>query len=179
MISGSITPIRTSHGVMDGEMGRTSIIRNTIRVLSRAFCMLLSIFLAHPSSSLSNTPGAVASLTFYGNGVQIYGATSPDYGQYSVSLDGGVAQPYKSAPTPRIFRAQQLLYMAAGLPTGMHTLTYINARTNITDIDYAIVSQYNVPQDPNTGPQPAKPSSSASTTTSTTPSGGSGTASPS
>jgi hypothetical protein len=95
--------------------------------------------------SLTNTKGGKATLNFYGNAVALYGATSSNHGPYSVSLDGGDSQSFNGSQIA--FRPQQLLYLASGLKTGQHTLTLVNDDDQtFTDIDFAIVSQYDVKQ---------------------------------
>jgi hypothetical protein len=105
--------------------------------------------------------------------VQLYGATSMNHGPYTVALDGAAPVAYNGSQVA--FRPQQLLYVAAGLPTGMHTVTLANTGATYTDLDYAIVSRYGEPQGstgPSAGPSsvPASnvPGSSSASNTGTT-----------
>jgi hypothetical protein len=137
---------------------------------------------ADARGSATNAPGAKASFSFYGNGVQLYGATSMNHGPYTVALDGAAPVAYNGSQVA--FRPQQLLYVAAGLPTGMHTVTLANTGTTYTDLDYAVVSRYGEPQG-NTGPSagpssvPASnvPGSSSASSKATTAAPGAGTSS--
>jgi hypothetical protein len=61
-----------------------------------------------------------------------------------VSLDGAAPQPFNG--TQVAFRSQQMMYMASGLPSGPHTVVLTNVGGLFTDVDYAIVSRYGVPQ---------------------------------
>jgi hypothetical protein len=114
--------------------------------------------------------------------VQLYGATSMNHGPYTVALDGAPPQAYNGSQVA--FRPQQLLYVAAGLPTGMHTVTLANTGTTYTDLDYAVVSRYGEPQGstgPSAGPSsvPASnvPGSSSASSKATTAAPGAGTSS--
>jgi hypothetical protein len=62
---------------------------------------------AEAKYSGANTNGAQATFKFYGNGVQLYGATSSNHGPYTVALDGGAPAQYNG--TQFKFRPQQLL----------------------------------------------------------------------
>ncbi|EIN11123.1 hypothetical protein PUNSTDRAFT_133172 [Punctularia strigosozonata HHB-11173 SS5] len=91
---------------------------------------------------LANAPNAAATLTFFGNAVSVYGATSGNHGPYSVSLDGLPGQNYNGSQIH--FRPQMLLYYASGLPTTQHSLVLTNTGngSTFTDIDFAIVSRW-------------------------------------
>jgi hypothetical protein len=59
--------------------------------------------------SKASKDGAQAVFRFCGNGVQLYGGTSLDYGLYNVTLDGGPPAQYSAATSSGVSRAQQLL----------------------------------------------------------------------
>ncbi|THH16184.1 hypothetical protein EW146_g4410 [Bondarzewia mesenterica] len=71
----------------------------------------------------TSTQGATATIAFNGTGIWLYGAKRPNYGPYSISIDGEAVQGSASSTT-RAFR--QLLGGKSGLPMGRHTVTLMN-----------------------------------------------------
>jgi hypothetical protein len=65
--------------------------------------------MAHCLHSKASKDGAQAAFRFCGNGVQIYGGTSMDYGLYNVTLDGAPPVQHNAATSSGVSRAQQLL----------------------------------------------------------------------
>ncbi|PSS34144.1 hypothetical protein PHLCEN_2v1812 [Hermanssonia centrifuga] len=92
--------------------------------------------------SRTNVNGASASLLFNGSAITVYGATSTDYGLFSVSLDGNA--PLLLNGSAPMFRPQNMLYYAGGLSDEVHSLTFTNADPNGSwfDLDKFVVSTW-------------------------------------
>ncbi|KAF9050012.1 hypothetical protein BJ165DRAFT_1455802 [Panaeolus papilionaceus] len=69
-----------------------------------------------------------------GSGFSIFGGHRPNYGTYSISVDGQVVQNGSSQSTSP--SAQQLLSSVSGLPNGLHTVTFTNTGNGPVDIDW-------------------------------------------
>ncbi|THG98734.1 hypothetical protein EW026_g3508 [Hermanssonia centrifuga] len=117
----------------------------------------------------TNVNGASASLLFNGSAITVYGATSTDYGLFSISLDGNDPPLLLNGSAP-VFRPQNMLvnvflfanimyavrdeavmaydlcaqYYAGGLSDETHNLTFTNADPNGSwfDLDKFVVSTW-------------------------------------
>jgi hypothetical protein len=93
---------------------------------------------------LSSSTSGSAIVSFNGNQVALYGATSGNHGLYSVSLDGQPPQKFNGSAVT--FRPQQLLYFASNLPSGDHKVVLTNLEDKVfTDFDFAIITTYGSP----------------------------------
>lgn len=82
---------------------------------------------------------ANVSFTFYGTGVQIYGAKRSNHGNYQIKIDQTVYSPVSgNAADPGTF--QTALFSAPSLNLGYHTVTMTNLGSspgsNFLDIDF-------------------------------------------
>ncbi|EIN08202.1 hypothetical protein PUNSTDRAFT_52662 [Punctularia strigosozonata HHB-11173 SS5] len=89
----------------------------------------------------TKTQGAAARITFFGECIYLYGATSSNHGNYSVAIDGGAPTSltgYTGTPTDpgTIFRPQTLLFFASGLAHDTHTLELTNTDTSGAYLDF-------------------------------------------
>ncbi|PSS34147.1 hypothetical protein PHLCEN_2v1815 [Hermanssonia centrifuga] len=91
----------------------------------------------------TNVNGASASLLFNGSAITVYGATSTDYGLFSISLDGNDPPLLLNGSAP-VFRPQNMLYYAGGLSDETHNLTFTNADPNGSwfDLNKFVVSTW-------------------------------------
>ncbi|KAI0342657.1 hypothetical protein BDW22DRAFT_1428833 [Trametopsis cervina] len=90
----------------------------------------------------TNTQGASATISFEGNSITVYGATSYDHALFSVQLDGGDPMLLNgTAPVPRY---QNMLYYAGGLANTSHVLDVANVDTTgmWLDLDKVVVSKW-------------------------------------
>lgn len=72
-----------------------------------------------------------------GTGISIYGGHRPNYGAFTISVDGQtIASGDASSPTAT---AQQLLGSASGLTNGPHTAVLTNSGGSAIDIDFVDV----------------------------------------
>jgi hypothetical protein len=87
--------------------------------------------------SASGAANTAAKISFFGNAIALYGATSTNHATYSVSIDGAPASTFNGSSIKPVFRAQRLLYYISNLPSGMHTATLTNLQDQFfTDFDY-------------------------------------------
>ncbi|KAI0091112.1 hypothetical protein BDY19DRAFT_683874 [Irpex rosettiformis] len=86
--------------------------------------------------------GASATISFVGNAISVYGATSGNHGEFAVSLDGGLSTSFDGSA--RKFRPQILLYYAANLSNGLHMLNITNTDTSgkFLDLDKVVISKW-------------------------------------
>ncbi|KAG8955860.1 hypothetical protein FRC04_006307 [Tulasnella sp. 424] len=92
----------------------------------------------------SNT--AKASLTFEGDAIAVYGGVGPQYGPYTVSLDG--QDPAQFTANSTNSHTQQILYFASGLGAGNHSIVINNNPTSIgnqLDLDYVQILGSGIP----------------------------------
>ncbi|KAJ6625888.1 hypothetical protein B0H10DRAFT_1782336, partial [Mycena sp. CBHHK59/15] len=91
--------------------------------------------LAYSGNSFHQTtaPGATATINFNGTGISFYGGRRPDYGVYTITVDGQTIVS-TSATGPGV-AAQQLLGSATGLANGPHTAVLTNTGVGM-DIDW-------------------------------------------
>ncbi|PPQ97792.1 hypothetical protein CVT26_012839 [Gymnopilus dilepis] len=92
------------------------------------------------SFMVTQLPNANVSFTFYGTGVQIYGAKRSNHGNYQIKIDQTVYSPVSgNAADPGTF--QTALFSAPSLNLGVHTVTMTNLGgttqgSNFLDIDF-------------------------------------------
>jgi len=80
----------------------------------------------------TSTNGATATITFTGTAFSVYGGRRPNYGTYSVTVDG---RPITSSTAQsNDASARQLLATAVGLPYGPHTAV-LTSTSGVIDID--------------------------------------------
>ncbi|KAI0783850.1 hypothetical protein BC629DRAFT_529107 [Irpex lacteus] len=86
--------------------------------------------------------GASAEISFQGNSIEIYGATSGNHGAFAVDIDGGPST-FLNGSAAKFF-PQNMLYWTDGLPTGPHTLTLWNLDSSgkYFDLDKVVVTQW-------------------------------------
>ena len=80
----------------------------------------------------ARTAGATLTTTFTGSGLGVYATRSLEYGSFSVSIDGGVADTVQlngDADT------QRLVYVKKGLPVKAHTLTLVSLDNKPVNVD--------------------------------------------
>ena len=58
---------------------------------------------------MTNQTGARATISFEGNSIALYGATSDNHGQYTVVLDGGLSMQLNGAAPQGMFRPKNML----------------------------------------------------------------------
>ncbi|CAK5281331.1 unnamed protein product [Mycena citricolor] len=81
----------------------------------------------------TNTTGATVTINFNGTGIEIYGAHRPEYGSYSMTMDGQSMGETSAASSA--VQAQQLLGSATELANGPHTAV-ITSNGSGMDIDW-------------------------------------------
>jgi hypothetical protein len=82
---------------------------------------------------VTNVVNANVSFSFYGTGVQIYGAKREQHGQFQITIDGLVYTPQNGASVNSIF--QTALFSTVALNEGYHTVTMTNLGAGL-DIDF-------------------------------------------
>ncbi|KAI0958907.1 hypothetical protein AcV7_004591 [Taiwanofungus camphoratus] len=90
---------------------------------------------SYSQASLHTTclDGATASITFNGTGIWLYGGHRPNYGSYTLSVDGSVILHANASSTEPITR--QLLGGLTGFSMGEHTVVLANAGNGSVDLD--------------------------------------------
>ncbi|KAI0783846.1 hypothetical protein BC629DRAFT_529054 [Irpex lacteus] len=63
---------------------------------------------------VTNQTGARATITFEGNAIAVYGATSDNHGPFTVVLDGGISTQLNGTAPTGVFRPQNLLVLLGG-----------------------------------------------------------------
>jgi hypothetical protein len=79
------------------------------------------------------TPGASATINFTGTGISFFGGNRPDYGDFTITVDGNVVTTAR-ASSPGL-EINQLLGSASGLTNGPHTAVLTNTGPAL-DIDH-------------------------------------------
>ncbi|KAJ3514114.1 hypothetical protein NLJ89_g2558 [Agrocybe chaxingu] len=82
----------------------------------------------------TSTEGATATIIFTGTGLSIFGGLRPNYGTYSISVDGRTVSSGSARSNEASFR--QILGAASGLPYGTHTAVITNSNGAPIDIDW-------------------------------------------
>ncbi|KAF9478820.1 hypothetical protein BDN70DRAFT_879533 [Pholiota conissans] len=82
----------------------------------------------------TNAQGATATIAFNGTGVWIFGGHRPNYGTYSIMVDGQTVVSGSSQANNA--SGNQLLGSASGLPYGFHTAILTNTGGAPIDIDW-------------------------------------------
>jgi len=77
----------------------------------------LSLYL-DDSYHTTTQPGATATIVFNGTGISFFGGKRPEYGSYSLSIDGSFVNGTASYPSPVV---NQLLGSVSGLTNELHT----------------------------------------------------------
>ncbi|KZS98294.1 hypothetical protein SISNIDRAFT_448495 [Sistotremastrum niveocremeum HHB9708] len=96
----------------------------------------------------TNEHDAQALVSFEGDAIYLYGATSGNHGTFSVQIDDGpIYNLNGSAPA---FRPRTLLWYQGGLKPGAHNLTMTNTGTsllanNYMDVDYVVTESFASP----------------------------------
>jgi len=86
------------------------------------------------SFTLTQTQGGVASFTFNGTGVNIFGSKRANHGFYQIAMDGAGLSPVSGQATPDQFQVS--LFNTSALPMGQHTVTLTNQGSSFVDIDF-------------------------------------------
>lgn len=87
---------------------------------------------------VTQAPNASVSFSFYGTGVQIYGAKRVNHGPYQVQIDSTVyPQVSGKASNPEIF--QTALFSTVALNNGFHNVTMKNVGSGNTALDIDFV----------------------------------------
>ncbi|KAF8800280.1 hypothetical protein BYT27DRAFT_7118036 [Phlegmacium glaucopus] len=88
------------------------------------------------SFTVTQVANASVSFTFYGTGVQLYGAQRADHGSYQVTIDSHTYSPAngKVNGTEEVFQTQ--LFQTAALQNGLHKVTMVNLGTTKLDLDF-------------------------------------------
>ena len=82
---------------------------------------------------VTNVAKANVSFSFYGTGVQIYGAKREQHGQFQITIDELVYTPQDGASVTPVF--QTALFSTVALNEGYHTVTMTNLGAGL-DIDF-------------------------------------------
>ncbi|KAF5328847.1 hypothetical protein D9619_011703 [Psilocybe cf. subviscida] len=85
------------------------------------------------SYMVTNVVNANVSFSFYGTGVQIYGAKRQQHGSFQITIDGLVYTPQNGASVNPVF--QTALFSTVALNEGYHTVTMANLGAGL-DIDF-------------------------------------------
>ncbi|PPQ98794.1 hypothetical protein CVT24_003352 [Panaeolus cyanescens] len=94
----------------------------------------LAVSYSGSSYHTASAQGATATFTFNGSGFTIFGGRRPNYGTYSISVDGQVVHTGSSqSPDPSF---QQTLASVNGLSDGLHTVVLTNTGSGSIDIDW-------------------------------------------
>ncbi|KIM45457.1 hypothetical protein M413DRAFT_66291 [Hebeloma cylindrosporum] len=87
------------------------------------------------SFTVTQTENAAMSFSFYGTGVQLYGAKRLNHGAYQVSIDSSVYPAVNgSVPDPGTF--QTALFSTTNLTSGYHTVRMTNLEARYLDLDF-------------------------------------------
>jgi hypothetical protein len=84
----------------------------------------------------TNVSQASVSFSFYGNGVQLFGAKRQNYSRYQISIDSKtypISDASSSYPQG-VF--QTSLFSTIALPVGYHTIQMTNIDHNTLDLDF-------------------------------------------
>ncbi|KAH7325197.1 hypothetical protein B0J17DRAFT_682622 [Rhizoctonia solani] len=111
-------------------------------------------------SMVTSTDGASVNITFNGNGIELYGKTGPNYGQFIAQIEGD-EEHQLNANSEQIH--DTLLFRQDNLTSGRHTVLVTNRGTSSLAITSAKPILW---RDPNT-PNPDTPSGSHTISTAT------------
>lgn len=84
---------------------------------------------------VTQVANASFSFTFYGTGVQLYGAERANHGLYQVFIDT-FEYPQTSGQLNGTERFQTVLFQTLGLTQGKHVLTVVNLGNTTFDVDF-------------------------------------------
>lgn len=79
---------------------------------------------------------ASVSFTFFGSGLQLYGAERPTHGLYQVTIDSRTYSPANGDVSAGREVFQAPLFQTAALKTGFHKLTVVNLGNSEFDLDF-------------------------------------------
>lgn len=79
---------------------------------------------------------ASVSFTFFGSGLQLYGANRPTHGSYQVTIDSRIYPPVDGGVSAGHEVFQAPLFQTAALKTGFHKLTVVNLGSLEFDLDF-------------------------------------------
>ncbi|KAF8197847.1 hypothetical protein BJ912DRAFT_1076102 [Pholiota molesta] len=82
----------------------------------------------------TDAQGAIATIAFNGTGLSIFGGRRPNYGTYSITVDGQVIT--SGSSQANVASGNQLLGSASGLVYGSHTVVLTNTGGVPIDIDW-------------------------------------------
>ncbi|KIJ39859.1 hypothetical protein M422DRAFT_32465 [Sphaerobolus stellatus SS14] len=109
-----------------------------------------SNFTTAPSTSyfggtrhITGLKNANATLSFYGNGISVYGTRGTGYGSFSVLLDGQNQSASTSSSGNDSQQFQQLLFSKSDFVVSAHTVTIINDGNGDLDLDYVVFAAGN------------------------------------
>ncbi|KAI0091115.1 hypothetical protein BDY19DRAFT_991693 [Irpex rosettiformis] len=94
---------------------------------------------------VTNQTGAHATISFEGNEIAVYGATSDNHGLYTVVLDGGLSMQLNGSAPRGVFRPRNMLYHSSDLSNDRHALQIQNIDTSAShylDLDEVVVSKW-------------------------------------
>ena len=79
---------------------------------------------------------ASVSFTFFGSGLQLYGAERPNHGLYQVTIDSRVYPPVDGSVSAGQEAFQTQLFQTVALKSGFHKLTVVNLGATQFDVDF-------------------------------------------
>lgn len=82
---------------------------------------------------------ASVSFTFFGSGLQLYGAERPDHGLYQITIGSRVYPPVNGSVSAGHEDFQATLFQTVALATGYHEVTAVNLGTEGTKFDLDFV----------------------------------------
>ncbi|KAF8962461.1 hypothetical protein BDZ97DRAFT_1920528 [Flammula alnicola] len=88
------------------------------------------------SFMMTQVDRADISFTFYGTGVQLYGAKRPNHGLYQISIDSVVYPQVNGSDPNDPGTFQTALFSTVALSNGYHTVRMMNLGTALLDIDF-------------------------------------------
>jgi hypothetical protein len=83
----------------------------------------------------TTTNGGMASWTFLGTGVKVYGELYTDQGNVGISIDGGPEQVVSTLPPGSQRESNQVIWQDSGLAPGQHTVTVTKLSGTYTTLD--------------------------------------------
>ncbi|KAF9568210.1 hypothetical protein CPC08DRAFT_655083 [Agrocybe pediades] len=96
-------------------------------------------WLSGSTAHSTSDPSAIATFTFEGDAIALYGPVGPSGGQFSVTVDNNSPSTYNA--NQQFFKPREILYYAGNLGNGTHTLRIQISSANLQTlvIDYADV----------------------------------------
>ena len=84
----------------------------------------------------TNVSQASASFSFYGNGVQLFGAKRQNYSEYQISIDSKTYPTSDASASDPQGIFQTSLFSTIGLAVGYHTVQMTNVEQETLDLDF-------------------------------------------